>query len=395
VRTRRGHKTAVLAAMLVAALASAGCGAGADGSRPERESPGSATATLWITRDYGRVTLSDERVPVDSHTTAAQLLDAHHEVVLDDTFGLVRAIDGRRASAAYAAEIDDRQTRWGFYVNGVKMQSPVDELPVFSGDVVHFDLADMGASYVVRGSVGAFPRPFDHMVSGGRPRVRITCVAGRSACSRVRTKVVEAGVQPIGKRRSQPRSTAQIRRIRSREVRIRRVGMVVGTWSSIRRLPVLRAVEEDPFKAGVFADFDRTGKRVRVLGWDGRAVRTMGPGTGVLAMFRSSLHDVTWLVTGTDRAGVASAAAALGSPGLRRWFGAVTRAGGGAVERLPAAPSERRSRASRTKAWGQSLGAPRYGRCARASRKRAAVRSPGHARGRRCAARRRCRATGM
>ena len=61
----------------------------------------------------------------------------------------------------------------------------------------------------------------------------------------------------------------------------------------------------------MFARFDDSGERLEVLDERGRSARTMGAGSGLIAATRANERQPVWFVTGTDAAGVDSAARAF------------------------------------------------------------------------------------
>ena len=56
-------------------------------------------------------------------------------------------------------------------------------------------------------------------------------------------------------------------------------------------------------------------------------MRTLGAGAGLIAATRDNVSEPTWLVTGTDAAGVAAAAAALTPARLRDHFALAVQGG--------------------------------------------------------------------
>jgi hypothetical protein len=75
-----------------------------------------------------------------------------------------------------------------------------------------------------------------------------------------------------------------------------------------------------PRASGVFARFDAAGDKLAVLDPRGRTARTLGPGTGLIAATRVKDRQPVWFVTGTDAAGVASAARAFDESALTDRF---------------------------------------------------------------------------
>jgi hypothetical protein len=65
-------------------------------------------------------------------------------------------------------------------------------------------------------------------------------------------------------------------------------------------------------------------------------VRTLGTGAGLIAATRDQVSEPTWMITGTDPAGVAAAASALTPARLRDHFALAVR--GGAAMPVPVLP---------------------------------------------------------
>jgi hypothetical protein len=223
----------------------------------------------------------------------------------------VQSIDGLTGKGAGAT------TDWFFYVNGIAADRGAAEYELSPGDVVQWDYRDWRAAMDVRAIVGAFPEPFVHGTGGRRRPVRVECGDGDSApCRRVKAKLREAGVPATG---------ATLGASGSRNV----ARVVVAEWSRARALPSARLVEQGPRRSGVFARFSAQGAKLELLGEDGKpAVRTAGPGTGLVAALVPREDELVWLVTGTDVAGLERAADALDKRTLRDAFAvAVTAAG--------------------------------------------------------------------
>jgi hypothetical protein len=79
-------------------------------------------------------------------------------------------------------------------------------------------------------------------------------------------------------------------------------------------------IEQGPRASGIFARFDRTGRRLDLLDPRGRVVRPLGRGSGLVAATSLEGGAPVWVITGTDQVGVAAAAAGLQEAMLRNHF---------------------------------------------------------------------------
>ncbi len=252
-----------LALLLVAALA--GCGS------PAPEAGG--TFSLTVTRDFGRAGVAElPREPVPARGGLARLLERH-----------------RSTSAAQS-----------LFVNGILAAEPAARLTIRGGDRVWLDQHGASAARRIQAVVGAFPEPFLHGSDGRRLPVRVECDRPRAgACATVADKLVALGV-------------VAGRSILSRSAADETVRILVGPWKRLRgRDFEADGLDAGPAVSGVFARFDASAERLVVLDAAGRPARTLGAGTGFIAATRAPDRRPLWFVTGTDDAGVASAARAL------------------------------------------------------------------------------------
>jgi hypothetical protein len=272
-------------AVLCAAAALGGCGLGPAGSPADG-------VGLTATRDFGRRSLLDvQRARVASGDSALRVLQRSARVRTRPGGG-VAAIDGFGGGP---------RRGWSLYVNGIR---PDDDgaaaVEVHGGDRLWWDLHDAGLTADIPAVVGSFPEPFVHGSGGRRLPVRVECDDPRAGpCDAVARKLIALGV-PAG--RSAISQSAADESLR----------VLVGPWSRLRGGDAESAsIDDGPRASGVFARFDASARRLVVLDARGRPARTLGAGTGLVAATRAKDRQPVWFVTGTDRAGVASAARAF------------------------------------------------------------------------------------
>jgi hypothetical protein len=285
-------RTALVAVAASAALG--GCGLG-----PGR---GSGGVSLVITQGFGTHdlgSLSAAKVP--GSETVMRMLERGFHVQTRYGGGFVQAIDGQSGNSS--------ETDWFYYVNGVQADKGAATTAVHRGDRIWWDLHDWHATDSIPAVVGSFPEPFVHGVDGKRLPTTLECGSGvATACQQVTSELTAAHVpvssQLIGTG-SGPDSLA----------------VVVGTWRELRSEVAAGLVDHGPSASGIYARFTgRSGASLQLLNPQGHVVRTLGAGAGLVAATADESSEPTWLITGTDVAGVKAAAAAVSAPALHGHF---------------------------------------------------------------------------
>jgi Domain of unknown function (DUF4430) len=295
----RHRSPAVAIALLLAALATVGCGLGAGADVGD--------VSLTVTRDYGaqrlRPPLSEPATESDS---VMRVLERNAEIETRYGGGFVQAIDGLEAEERFG-----RSSDWFFYVNGVESTVGAADYELRGDEAIWWDYRDWSAAMRVPAVVGSWPEPFRHGYDG-RPRpVSVECLGGGEACEAVRAALAEAGVEIEGGR---PEGAIRV---------------LVGPWPRVRRDSAAAPIEDGPQASGVFAEFVRVGDEFRLLGLDvkGNAARSLGAGAGLVAATRRYDAPPTWIVTGVGQAGVEAAAALLDEESLRERYAVASEGG--------------------------------------------------------------------
>ena len=295
-----GRRSAVVA--VAVAATTTGCGLGPGGSSP-------GTATLTITRDYGAmpVLAASESDPSESETVI-RFLDREAEITTRYGGGFVHSIDGTAGGVS-----GGRSSDWFFFVNGIESPRGSAEVDVRGGDRIWWDYRDWTGAISTPAVVGSWPEPFLQASSDESDRLAVTvgCLGARPPCDTVDDALAGAGVRA----RQKPGAAAD-------------AGMrvLVGTWAEVRSDALAAELDRGPATSGVFARFERgpDGWRLAVLDPTGATGRTVGPGGGLVAGVRRGSGPVTWLVTGTDAAGVRDAAGLLDSDELAQRYAVAT-----------------------------------------------------------------------
>jgi hypothetical protein len=305
------------------AVAAGGCGLG----------PGPSTegeATLTVTRDYGRQMLLDARAsePPESETVL-RLLDGEAEITTRYGGGFVQSIDG------VAGGTDDgHRSDWFFFVNGIESDRGAAEVEVRGGDRIWWDYRDGTDALRTPAVVGSWPEPFAQAATDDdRLAVEVVCAgedkapqrrrgsaslrsASRPTCDAVAERLAEEGVD------------AAIHRA-GREPRDEALRLLVGPWPEINDDPATDQLDAGPQTSGVFARFAPGPGGLRLLALDQGAepVARLGGGAALVAAVRDGDEPPTWLVTGTDAAGVRRAVSLLSDDRLAHRYAVAAVAG--------------------------------------------------------------------
>ncbi|HUR86798.1 MAG TPA: DUF4430 domain-containing protein [Solirubrobacteraceae bacterium] len=287
-----------LISVLCAAAALGGCGVG-PGDSPE------GGVQLTATRDFGdRTVLARPQAKVQGADTVMRVLDRNATVTKRFGGDFVQSIDGIEGGRSGGRPVD-----WFIYVNGIQSEKGANAVEVHGGDRLWWDHHDWAVTPDIPAVVGSFPEPFVHGTDGKRLPVRVECEDPRAgACDVVAKKLIALGV-PAG------RSTL------SHSAADDSLRVLVGEWKRLRGGdPESDAIDSGPRASGVFARFDTTGTKLAVLDPRGRTARTLGAGTGLIAATQEPDRKPVWFVTGTDDAGVDSAARAFDESTLHDRF---------------------------------------------------------------------------
>jgi hypothetical protein len=296
---------ALLAVLLAIATAVAGCGFGAGASTGD--------VTLTVTRDFGAETLHEggEQEKASEGDTVMRLLEHKYDVKTRYGGGFVQEIDGIAGGRE-----NGRRADWFYYVNGIEAPVGAAERRVAGGERVWWDHHAWDGAQRVPAVVGSFPEPFKTGSDGKRFPVKMVCASGEErACDEVQTRLEDAGVKAV--------SRASFAQSAGEEV----LRVIVGRWADVRQDAVARRLERGPDTSGVFARITPTGDTIVLLDQDGRPVRTLHAGGGLVAATSVEAQAPTWIVTGTDDVGVAAAAAALTEERLKQHFALAIDAG--------------------------------------------------------------------
>lgn len=281
-------------AALAAAVAIGGCGLG-----PGRTTGG---ASVVVTQAFGaREIGSHAASKVPGAETVMRMLERSFHVQTRYGGGFVESIDGHAGNSS--------QTDWFYYVNGIQAPKGAASTAVQRGDRIWWDLHDWRVTDSIPAVVGSYPEPFLHGVGGKRLPTTVECGGGvANACKVVTAALTRAGV-PVASQLIGTGSGPDT------------LGVVVATWNEIKSEVAGELIAHGPSASGVYARFAGPGgTTLQLLNPEGKVARTLGSGAGLVAATADTSSKPTWLITGTDQAGVKAAADALTASALHDHF---------------------------------------------------------------------------
>lgn len=296
--------TAVATALLLAALAAAGCGLGAG------EEVGSVELT--VTREFGSAPVLEATVEANESDTVMRVLESEAEIETRYGGGFVKSIEGFEEGRRGGHPFD-----WFFFVDGVESPIGAADYELRGGERIWWDYRDWEATNRVPAVVGSWPAPFTDGYEGKAHPAAVECLGGGGACAEVRAALRSEGV-------------AVAAGVPDGAIRV-----LVGTWDRVREDPAAALIEDGPEESGVYADFERQAGGVGsagafslvALGVDGEPAEDLGPDAGLLAATRRYEAPPVWVVTG-GTPGAVQAAAGLLEPEVLRDHYAVASASG-------------------------------------------------------------------
>jgi hypothetical protein len=280
--------------VLATVLACGGCGLGA--GAPTKG------VSLTVTGQFGTRHISTvSRSKVPGSETVMRMLERSFKITSRYGGGFVQSIDGLAPASVHSD--------WFYYVNGVQAAKGAATTAVHAGDHIWWDLHDWSATENIPAVVGSFPEPFSSGIAGKRYPVTLECAPDvDAACTQVTDALTAQHVRASSQLLGTGSGTSTL-------------GVVVGTWREIRSQLGAALIAHGPGASGVYARFSGPGgDALQLLDPDGHVARTLGAGSGLIAATADTSSVPTWMITGTDRAGVLAAARALTPQALRDHF---------------------------------------------------------------------------
>jgi hypothetical protein len=302
-----GRGTAIAAALLLVALAIAGCGLG-----PGKEV---GAVSLTVTEEFGAESVLEDSVKANESDTVMRVLEGSAKIETRYGGGYVKSIEGLSETERGGDPYD-----WFFFVDGIESPVGAAEYPLQGGERIWWDFRDWKATNHVPAVVGSWPAPFVHGYEGERHPVVVECEGGglEGACGKVEAALEAEGVKLA---KGSPNGAVRV---------------LVGLWGALRSDSAAAQLEGDPADSGVYAKFEPSrggGYELVGLDPDGDTARRFGARAGLVAATRHLEGAPVWVVTATTDAGVQAAAESLNDADLRDHYAVASE--GGEVVPLP------------------------------------------------------------
>lgn len=265
---------------------------------PTASGDDTATATVVVTRDFGRELILAGEIEIGEGTDAMTALQSVAGVETKYGGGFVKAINGLESQEA-------SQLDWFYYINGVSLSLGAKDYALGDGDVEQWDLRDWGYRQFVPAIIGAFPQPF---INGVRGEVKPTAVVYDEAftgeAAALAAKLEERGAAKVTLNAAETLPGA---------IKEQSNLIIVGSAES----GLILELNELPKKLGFFAYFE--GGKIIALDEKGNLAGDYGAGWGLIQATQNpwspggvgSGDSAVFMVTGADESGVRSAANAL------------------------------------------------------------------------------------
>jgi hypothetical protein len=298
-RSRR-RVVGLCAVTLAGGLALAGCGL-----QTTQEHTAGQSSTILVTRDFGTRRIGGQLIP--SVSKKANIVSLTGSV-----FRVKRTPGGKNVQSINGIE-GGGGSGWSYWLNGIGgHEHDQASVSMHGGDRLWWDFHDKRVTEMTNAVVGEYPEPFQHGADGKRYPVVLQCADdAEAACDDVSDALRSVGVLAS-------------RQALGTEVETNTLRLIIGPWSEIRTAQALNLIDQGPQNSGVYARFDSSASHLALLDANGRTARLAGAGTGLVAAIKLGAQGATWVITGTDLAGVNAAAGALDQQRLSQHYALAT-----------------------------------------------------------------------
>ena len=190
--------TLVVIILLASALTGACANQPSEPAPPAEKEPGTITAIITITQDFGRELMLGETLEVLPDTSAMAALMEVAEVETAYGGGFVNAINGVRTG--YAGSQKTKKD-WFFYVNGIQSNVGALDYKLHDGDVQHWDFHTWSFRHFTPAITDGFPAALRNGFGGKVSPTLIVCQdTMKENAKKLEKKLIKLGVNRTGTR---------------------------------------------------------------------------------------------------------------------------------------------------------------------------------------------------
>ncbi len=312
-----------LALLLVFALfLLSGCSAGSrDATGAAAFSPSENLDENWAINNSSSIPQSGAEIASEAHVVVTA--NFGHELIVDTTFELtssISALEGlqqvskveTKYGGAFVQDINNARSQqggsgqdWFVYVNGIQTKTGAHDYDLHLGDVEHLDLHSWDFRQFIPAIIGDFPEPFLHGYEGDvRPTTIVYENSYKEEASEIITTLTELGVADIW-----AKGISEL----SQDEKESNNLVLLGDMNC----ELIAEINKVWNRMGFFAHFEEG--RLIVADGKGKIDYEYTDGAGLIQATQNpwnskgigACENVVWMISGTNEAGVKSAANAL------------------------------------------------------------------------------------
>jgi hypothetical protein len=285
---------------------------------PENDSPASSEplnieATVIVTQDFGAELVLEQKINIEPGISAMHALQMVTTVETKYGGGFVSSING--ISSEYQG-VSQSKKDWFLYINGIASNTGAKDYILRNGDVEHWDFRVWSYHQFIPAITGDFPQPF---LSGYQTKIVPTVVVYEEACS--------AEAEALAKK-LEGYGVTEVSAISCDLLSDEAKGNSNLIIIALPENGLTSELNKVHGKLGFYAYMEAG--EILVLDANGNLADRLRTGYGLIQATQNPWHpkgvgageSVVWIVTGTDRNGVKSAATVLADnpDGLRYTF---------------------------------------------------------------------------
>jgi hypothetical protein len=318
------------AALTACSAHSGGTAAGTPAGPPAGASAEASAGTIHvqavITRDFGKEILSEKTLALPEKSSAMEALSGIAQVDTAYNGGFVKGIDG--ISSKYQGAASAKQD-WFVFINGVLANTGALDYSLYAGDIEQWDFHTWSFHQSVPAVIGHFPQPFKQGYAGKvRPTIITYSDDFKDQAVSLKKYFTDAGIQNV--------SLTAIAGLTEKEKQEGNIILI-----ALPENGLINELNQNWRRLGFYAYLEKDS--IVAMTAEGKKAQTYAAGTGWIQATQNPWNpdgigageNVVWLITGTDIAGVQSAANSLINRCAELKYACAAIVAGSEIVRLP------------------------------------------------------------